>query len=112
LNEDIYRKNAMAFYVFILLIGLVLFVIGVGWNLKRNMQYYIDYRTEFSSFESTIASGLFNIGLILIIFGIASFLYEHTSRLIPLRNKWKIWINIDVPHNSCILYYLIQYEQI
>jgi uncharacterized membrane protein len=87
LNEDIYRKNAMTLSVFILLIGLVFFSIGVGWNLKRNMQYYLDFRTEFSNFESTLASGLFNIGLILIIFGIATFLCEYTSKLMPLRNK-------------------------
>ncbi|UCG68055.1 MAG: hypothetical protein JSV09_09465 [Thermoplasmata archaeon] len=87
MNEDVNRKNMMISPVIYFLIGLISFVIGICLILKRSIQLYLDIRTEYSNLEATLSSGLFSIGLIFLIFGIVIFLYEHTSKLISLRDK-------------------------
>jgi hypothetical protein len=83
LKEDINTKNKITLLVIIFLIGLILFVIGIGYHVNRNIQFYLDIEPESSNLEVALTSGIYNIGLAIMVFGIAYILSEHISTLNP-----------------------------
>jgi hypothetical protein len=79
-------KSKINLPIAIFLIGLVLFVVGVCWYLRVYIIYLYELEIEITNQENAIFQGIYWIGLASIIFGVTSFLYKHTLKLVPLRN--------------------------
>lgn len=102
-----YKRSKLNFPIAIFLIGLVLFVIGTCWYLRVYIGFFYELEIERSNLEDAFFQGIYTIGMISIIFGIASFLYAHTIRIVPLKGSGLYQLIIIISFVMAIIFEII-----